>query len=140
MALKSNPNDTEVWADYAWYLTSIGKSEEALERLDSKENFEPFPPNWHWEIRGQVLYMLKRYGEARTSFERMTVTPFWTKGFLAACCGQLGEVEVARRYWADALESAPPKGDPTVFMSDAYRDISDVEHWTDGLRKAGLTE
>ena len=140
LALKSNPNDTGVWADYAWYLTSIGKSEQALERLDSKENFEPYPPNWHWEIRGQVLYGLKRYGEARTSFERMTVIPFWAKGFLAACCGQLGNVEAAERYWADALESAPHRGDPMVLMSDAYRDEADVEHWVEGLRKAGLTE
>jgi len=140
LALKSNPNDTEVWADYAWYLTSVGKSEEALGRLDSAENFEPFPPNWHWDIRGQVLYMLKRYGEARTSFERMTVTPFWAKGFLAACCGQLGEVEAARRYWAEALESAPPQGDPTIFMSDPYQDPADVEHWLEGLRKAALVE
>jgi tetratricopeptide (TPR) repeat protein len=140
LALKSNPHDTWVWADYAWYLTSIGKSEEALERLDSKENFEPYPPNWHWEIRGQVLYMLKRYGEARTALERMTVTPFWVKGFLAACCGQLGEVEAAQRYWAEALESAPHMGDTGVLDLDTYRDIADAEHWADGMRKAGLTE
>jgi TolB-like protein len=45
MALKSNPHDTWVWADYAWYLMAVGKSEEALERLDSKEIFEPHPPS-----------------------------------------------------------------------------------------------
>ncbi|MEE8153048.1 MAG: tetratricopeptide repeat protein [candidate division NC10 bacterium] len=140
LALRSNPHDTWIWADYAWFLTSTGKSEEALERLDSQEIFEPYPPSWHWEIRGQVLYMLKRYGEARTALERMTVTPFWSKGFLAACCGQLGELEAAERYWAEALESAPPRGDPTVFMSDAYRDTADVEHWLEGLRKAELVE
>ncbi len=138
LALKSNPNDSGVWADYAWYLTSTGKSDEAIARLDSKEIFEPYPPNWHWEIRGQVLYMLKRYGEARTSFERMTVIPFWAKAFLAACSGQLGDVETAKRYWAEALESAPPGGDPTVFMRDAYRDMADVDHWLEGLRIADL--
>jgi adenylate cyclase len=107
LALKSNPNDVVIWADYAWFLTSVGRSEEALERLDSKENFEPYPPHWHWEIRGQVLYALKRYDEARTSFERMSVIPFWVKGLLAACCGQLGDTESAERYWAEALEAAP---------------------------------
>ena len=139
-ALRSNPNDTWIWADYAWFLTSVGQSEEALERLDSQENFEPYPPNWHWEIRGQVLYALKRYDEAKTSFERMSVIPFWAKGFLAACCGQLGELEAAKRYWAEALESAPPQGDPTIFMSDSYQDPADVEHWLEGLRKAALLE
>jgi len=137
-ALKSNPNDSWIWADYAWFLASIGQSEEALERLDSKETFEPYPPNWHWEIRGQVLYALKRFDEARTSFERMSVVPFWAKGYLAACCGQLGDTEAAGRYWAEALESAPNLGETFGRWLEAYQDPGDVEHWMEGLRKAGI--
>ncbi len=137
-ALKSNPHDTWVWSDYAWYLNSVGKPEEALERLDSMEHFEPYPPNWHWEIRGQVLYNLKRYGEAKTALERMTVTPFWVKAFLAACCGQLGEVEAAKTYWAEAIEGAPDKGDTFAHQLDVYRDTADAEHWVKGLRRAEL--
>ncbi len=139
-ALKSNPHDTWIWADYAWFLTSIGKSEEALERLDSKEIFEPYPPNWHWEIRGMVLYTLKRYGEARTSLERMTVIPFWVKGFLAACCGQLGNTEAAERYWAEALEAEPDMGETFGRQLELYQDEADIEHWVEGLRKAELVE
>lgn len=139
-ALKSNPNDTWIWADYAWFLTSIGRSEEALERLDSKEIFEPYPPNWHWEIRGQVLYGLKRYDEARTSFERMSVIPFWAKGFLAACYGQLGDTAAAGRYWAEALEAAPNLDETFVRWLEPYQDPADAEHWLEGLRKAALLE
>ena len=140
LALKSNPNDVVIWADYAWFLTSVGQSEEALERLDSKENFEPYPPHWHWEIRGQVLYALKRYDEARTSFERMSVIPFWVKGLLAACCGQLGDTESAERYWAEALEAAPNLGETFERWLEPYQDPADVEHWLSGLRKAALLE
>jgi TolB-like protein len=139
-ALKSNPNDSGIWGDYAWLLTSTGQSEEALERLDSKENFEPYPPNWHWSIRGRVLYALRRYDEARASFERMSVIPFWIKGFLAACCGQLSDIEAAERYWAEALEVAPKMGETFVRRLDPYKYAVDVEHWLEGLRKAGLIE
>jgi adenylate cyclase len=139
-ALKSNPNDSWIWTDYAWFLTSVGRSEEALERLDSKEIFEPYPPNWHWEIRGQVLYDLERYDEARTSFERMSVVPFWVKGFLAACCGRLGDAEAAGRYWAEALEATPDLGETFVRWLQAYQDPADAEQWLEGLRKAALLE
>jgi tetratricopeptide (TPR) repeat protein len=137
-ALKSNPNDTWIWADYAWFLTSVGRSEEALAQLDSKENFEPYPPHSHWEVRGMVLYALRRYDEARICFERMSVIPFWVKGFLAACCSQLSDIEAAERYWAEALEVAPNLDETFIRWLDSYQDAADVEHWLEGLRKAGL--
>ena len=87
-----------------------------------------------------MLYGLKRYDEARTSFERMSVIPFWVKGFLAACCGQLGDTAAAGRYWAEALEAAPSVGGTFVRWLDPYRDPADVEHWLEGLRKAALVE
>ncbi len=140
MALKSNPHDTWVWADYAWYLMAVGKSEEALERLDSKEIFEPHPPNWHWEIRGQVLYMLQRYEEAKAVLERLSVKPFWVNGCLAACCGQLGQADAARRYWEEARQASP--GLSVTFADEMahYQHKEDGEHWVEGLRKAGLAE
>ncbi len=140
MALKSNPHDTWVWADYAWYLMAVGKSQEALERLDSKEIYEPHPPNWHWEIRGQVLYLLKRYEEAKGVLERLPVKPFWVNGFLAACCGQLGQAEAARRYWEEAQQASP--GMKVTFADEFARpqNKEDSDHWVEGLRKAGLAE
>ncbi len=137
-ALRSNPHDSWVWADYAWYLMSIGKPNDALERLDSKEIFEPHPPNWHWETRGQVLYMLKRYQEAKAILERLPAKPFWVKGFLAACCGQLGEVESAKEYWAEAKREAPSMSVTFAQQIARYQNQEDGEPWVDGLRKAGI--
>ena len=140
MALKSNPHDTWVWADYAWYLMSTGKPAEALARLDSKEIYEPHPPNWHWEIRGQVLYMLERYKEAKSVLERLPGKPFWVKGLLAACCGQLGEAEAARRYWDEARGASPRMSVTFANQMACYQNEVDGEHWVEGLQKAGLTE
>ena len=63
-----------------------------------------------------------------------------TKGFLAACCGQLSDIETAERYWAEALEVAPKMGETFVRRLDPYQYAVDVEHWLEGLRKAGLIE
>lgn len=139
-ALKRNPHDTWVLADFAWYLVSVGRSDEALEHLDSKEIFEPHPPNWVWETRGQALYSLKRYKEAKAVMERMSSKPFWVNGFLAACCGQLGEFQTAKTYWAEAQEASPGM-DVTFFdKMGFYLNEADGDQWVEGLRKAGLVD
>ena len=70
----------------------------------------------------------------------MTVIPFWVKGFLAACCGQLGNTEAAERYWAEALEAEPDMGETFGRQLELYQDEADIEHWVEGLRKAELVE
>ncbi len=138
MALTSNPHDSYVWADYAWYLKSIGKHQEALDRLDAKEIFEPYPPNWHWEIRGQVLYLLERFEEAVAAFDRMSITPFWVNGLLAACYGQLGDVENAQIHWARNMAEAPKENSRFAIELAVYKNEADANRWFEGLRKAGI--
>ena len=138
MALTSNPHDSWVWADYAWYLMSIGMPQEALDRLVAKKTFEPYPPNWHWEIRGQVLYQLERYEEAVAALERMSVTPYWVHGNLAACHGQLGDDGKARDHWTKATEAAPKKNVRFLVELGQYKLEADDNRWFEGLRKAGI--
>jgi TolB-like protein len=138
MALTSNPHDSWVWADYAWYLLSIGKRQEALDRLDAKEIFEPYPPNWHWEIRGQVLYMLERFEEAVAAFDRMSITPFWVNGLLTACYGQLGDVENAQIHWARSMAEAPIENSNFAIELAVYKNEADANRWFEGVRKAGI--
>ena len=139
-ALSLNPHDTMYWTDYAWYLLAIGKSERALEVLDQREVFEPHPPLYHWEVRGQALYGLGRYEDSVTALERSKVTNDWVHANLAACYGQLGRVEEARASWAKIRENVP-----NVTLSFSWQHIhlksrADQDHWEEGLHKAGLRE
>ena len=83
--------------------------------------------------------MLRRYQEAKATLERLPSKPFWVKGFLAACCGQLGEVETAKRYWDEAKREAPAMNVTFSHHIDLFQRRGDTEQWIDGLRLAGIT-
>jgi TolB-like protein/DNA-binding SARP family transcriptional activator/lipoprotein NlpI len=140
-ALDLNPNDLWIWSHYAWYLSRIGEHQKALDRLDQREALEPYPPNWHAEIRGQALYGLGRFSEAVDSFHRMTVTNPWNHAFLAACYGQLGETDKAKKH-LEAYRRAVPGASLRTFGDNEmyFQHPEDLELWLGGLRKAGLTE
>ncbi|MEM7226496.1 MAG: adenylate/guanylate cyclase domain-containing protein [Pseudomonadota bacterium] len=139
-ALSLNAHDTMFWTDYGWFLMAIGESDRALEILDHRETFEPHPPLYHWEVRGQVLYALRRYEDSMKALERSKVTNDWVHANLAACYGQLGRVEEARASWATIRDHLP-----NATLSFAWRHIharsqADRDHWEEGLEKAGISD
>ncbi len=139
-ALSLNPHDALVWTDYAWYHICVGDPEKALQLLDEREAVDPIPPNWHWELRGEALYCLGRYAEAVASYERLPIIHYWIHRNLAACHGQLGNIEKAQSHWALVLEVVP-NAKPTREFACMYSiDPAINEHWYEGLQKAGLTD
>jgi adenylate cyclase len=139
-ALALNPHNSTTWSHYAWYLVSIGKPQQALDRLSEREAVEPFPPNWHWELRGLALYELGRYEEAASTFARMTNLNYWDHGFLCACYGQLGQTNKARAHWEKVLEVVPDATAEFLLEGEFRKHKADSDHWLEGYRKAGLAE
>lgn len=137
-ALALNPHDSQTWSHYAWYLTCVGENGRALDFLNRREAIEPFPPNWHWEIRGLACYGLRRYRDAVEAFGRMTTQNYWVHGYLAACHGQLGDPEAAKKSWRRMIEMRPDAAVNYLSEVDALLQRADSDHWRDGLRKAGI--
>jgi len=138
-ALGLNPHDLWIWSHYGWYLNVIGEHQQALDRLDQRESLEPYPPNWHLEIRGQALYGLERFAEAAEVFRRMTVLNPWDHAYLAACYGQLGESGKAKEHLDTYRRAvAEPSLEAYAESENYFRDPEDLEIWLDGLRKAGM--
>ena len=139
-ALALNPHDFFTRAGYASCVLYSGDPQQALDQLDELTEFEPFPPNWYWEVRSFALYGLDRYADAIAALQRMTTLNYWNFGFLAACHGQLGQKETAQVYWAQMTEAIP---DPMLRMFEDleyYEHQADVDHWLHGLCKAGISE
>ena len=137
-ALALNPNDAELAAQRANWLMHVGRLDEALATLDASLERDPFPPIWYWDVRGYVLYHLKRYVEAIAAFRSVQAEPFWIAGMLAAAHAQAGQPEDASRELARYLAARPGVTLANVGDRIIYADRQLRDHWLEGLRKAGL--
>ena len=57
---------------------------------------------------------------------------------MAACLGQLGRIEDAKKMWAKCLERRPDYTIDEYKSGSPYRRAEDLDHWVEGLRKAGI--
>ena len=131
-----NPNDYWQGMIRCHILCHLGRSQEALDRIQLLERYEPYPPNWLWDTLGIVLYDLQRFDEACEVFQKMTVLNHWNYAYLAACYGQLDRTAEAQQNLDLYLQKCP--FDPLSF-STVHRDPSYTARWLEGLRKAGLS-
>ena len=81
-----------------------------------------------------------RYAEAVACLERIPSLHFWIHRNLAACHGQLGNIDKAQSHWAQVIEVVPDAKAGRDFASMYAIDPAVKEHWYEGLKKAGLTE
>jgi TolB-like protein/Flp pilus assembly protein TadD len=139
-AFHLNPNDVNIAADRANWLMFAGRLDEALKTLDNALQRDPYPPTWAWEVRGGVLYQLKRYDEAINAYLKVGADPYWMPGLLAAAYAQSGQLNNARVEIATLLKRKPDATVKTFRELAIFVDPSLTDHFLDGLRKAGLPE
>ncbi|WP_292633276.1 adenylate/guanylate cyclase domain-containing protein [Mesorhizobium sp.] len=134
----TNPN-VLVWVGYIclWsgQLTKAREMGERLRRLSPLEHRDVH------ELLAFTYYLLGEYEASLDSFRRWDNNNY-DRGFanLAACLGQLGRAEEARLAWGRCLERKPGFTLGDYKRGSPYRRQEDVEHWLDGLRKAGIAD
>ena len=140
-AFALNPNFIDY--RYAAALIHAGEPARAIEVLELNICLDPFRP-WPFHFMGIAHYMLKRYREAvRWLCESASRLPNSQLPhlMLASAYAQSGQFEEARAEAAEVLRINPgftiESWKPILLLS---KDPKDVEHRTDGLRKAGLPE
>jgi adenylate cyclase len=126
-----------VWVGYIclWSgrLTQAREIGERLKRLSPLEHREVH------ELLAFADYLLGDYQASLGSFRRWDNNNY-DRGFanLAACLGQLGRIDEAKLAWGMCLERTPGYTLDDYKRGSPYRRQEDVEHWIDGLRKAGV--
>jgi len=140
-AIALNPNFTN-WR-FPLTLVYAGEPARAIQALQAHMRLDPFYEPYAPGTLGFACYMLKRYSEALPHLrECVSRAPNMRAGrlWLAATYAQLGDIDNARAEVAEVLRIDPSYAisrSPTVVV---LKRSEDIEHFSNGLRKAGLTD
>ncbi len=147
-AVALNPNDVDARAIAAYVLSSLGKSDEAVEIAESCVGIDPYHPWIGWHL-GIVFFTAKCYEKALTAFKSVPNPTYEVHGWAAATQLRLGDLEHARTAMQAFLSGA--RAEMVTFPAtleemrcywrdvSGYRNPSDIEHLFDALLAAGLT-
>ena len=141
-ALELNPNDAEFICNYGILLIYVGRSEESIPLFKKAMRLNPhYRPGWT-SFLATGYYFTQRYSEAVDALVRKGKLVISDHRFLAASYAQLGRIDKAQVHVKEML-----KIDPQLTLSKIRTDLqrllkseTDIEHYIDGLRKAGLPE
>src|SRR5262249_3803363 len=140
------PTDPDVMTVVASVLTGFGRWQQVVDLDRAAMRLDPFiNPGSIGVVMAGALYQLGRHPEAAEAapyFVPRAPTNVLCRSRLAMALGRTGP-EAEARAAAAALEKASPGYSITEFKRQQginYRDPAWVEHYADGLRKAGVPE
>jgi adenylate cyclase len=141
-AVALNPNSASVWGQRGWTYLIAGQPEEAIRSFERAVRLSPFDPLLFSTFAGMsaAFISLGRFDEAVSAAKKAigqnTVFPFSYR-CLASALAHLGREAEAKEAVAGLLELDP---DFRISERVAPGDVSGLQLYIDGLRKAGLRE
>ncbi|MGH9443534.1 MAG: tetratricopeptide repeat protein [Thermoanaerobaculia bacterium] len=139
-AVELNPMDGATVALMGILLAYSGEWERGCAVAEGAMRLNPHFPGWY---RLASIVNSYRTGDYRGAVEaalRIQMPGyFWTPVFCAAAYGQLGEREPARKALEELLAIRPAFGATVREELGRWHEPELVEHFIDGLRKAGLS-
>ncbi|KIC35385.1 adenylate cyclase Cya3 [Leisingera sp. ANG-M7] len=142
-ALALNPNDTDAMAFRGLAMVYQGKPKQALAELEEATARNPFHPTYfHW-FKGLALYMCQEYQPGISEVNKAVgLFPGFPapRRHLAACYGQLGDQAAAAQECGRILQLEPGFSVARIRSTLPFARPEDLEHYCDGLRRAGLPE
>ena len=138
-ALALNPNNAALLAELTEALTRVGRPQDAIEQMKQAMRLNPFSPNWYaWNL-GLAYYHAGQYEEAIVALKPLLHLGWYSVSLrLAASYAQLGRLDEARAQVAEVLKINPDFSIATFTKTQTYKNPTDLEHFLDGLRIAGL--
>jgi TolB-like protein len=148
-ALELNPNDADVLAHASVAMALIGDHDLAVDAGRSALRLSPHHPEWYAAFVGIALFIARRHEEAIATMAPAPEALCNTPAFIAAAHAHLGRIEecaahreTVYRHHRRQLARGMFPGDIScvdwLLAMDPFRLPSDLEHYADGLRKAGF--
>jgi len=138
-AVELNPNYADLMSDMTFVLALMGRAHEGLDYMEKAKRFNPNYPDWYLWNFALAYYTLHRYSDAIANLKAADL-PTRYRLHLAASYAQLGRLDEAHAEVRKILESDPGATIRSWSQHEPYQYQADLDHYIDGLRKAGLPE
>ena len=148
-AMTLNPNASGAIAWMGFISGCLGEHDKGIELAREALRLDPLAPGWLRCILGHAYFMARRYDEAISAYKAASLDWAYGLGWLAASYAQASRIDEARATASSFLEQArkemvaSPLGEPESWIEflvarSGYARQEDINHFVDGLRKAGL--
>jgi len=126
------------------FLRYAGQPKEALEQHKKALRFNPmYGHRLYYLTLSHTYYMLKQYEAALKAAQQAAsrgTNHFSIHRSFAMSYAQLGRVDDARRHAVEVLACKPNFSIKGAAERAPYKYSADLDHWIDGMRKAGLPD
>jgi len=138
-AIALNPLDGGCNADMGANLVFAGDRDRGRALIERSMDLNPLHPAWYRGMLGVAEYLKTDYRAAIDEAVKANAPDlFWMQVLLAAAHGQLGESEAAGQAVRALHGLVPEFSTNAPAILGTWFQPDDVDHFLDGLRKAGL--
>jgi len=142
-ALALSPNYAPAYGSLGFAETYAGNPEAAVAAIERALRLDPGLAHHYLHVQGSAYLVAGKYEAAVTSFrERIRLMPGTdlSRGLLVSALGHLGEIDEARRVWAElkALNTKYSYADHLARLP--FVNPADAERIKEGFEKAGLSD
>jgi tetratricopeptide (TPR) repeat protein len=143
IAIDLSPSFAQAHFGLGWAFAYSQRPEEALSEIDKAYRLSPRDPLLFGiaGTRAIALMILERYAEAvrwaRIAL-RQSNAPFRNHAVLAAALGHAGRIDEGKHVVDELLRLCPDYSRVMVERIMPFERREDLDHFIDGLRKAGL--
>jgi adenylate cyclase len=141
-AIELDPNFSQSHGTLGGVLHFTGRHEQALEQLEQALRLDPQMNLW-LHAQGRVEFVLGRYNDAEATFKRRLIhmpESDLTRVYLASLYGHTDRHDEARRVWGELMAINPQYKIEHTLRVLPYTNPAPLEHFVEGLRKAGLVQ
>ena len=139
-AHKLNPNYDLVVVQSGELMTWLGRPEESIELIKQAMELNPYHPPRFWGHLGRAYYTGRHYADAATSIEHIAEPDILQCAFLASSYGRMDNKAEAERYVESALSQKSNLTIKELMTMQHYGQENDIQHFREGLKKAGFVE
>ena len=142
-ALQLNPSDATAHSARGTLAIFLGEPEAAIEHIERAMRLDPGFSQQYLHFLGMAHLLMGHYETAAAMFkERIRLAPETdtSRSSLASALGHLGEIEEARRVWAELKKINPRYSFAERMARLPFRDPADAAKIAAGLAKAGLPD